>query len=81
MLFCRIYRSLSRFYLSGGPGLHFDKAENVSVPSNQVDFAFAAWRLPVTRHNYIPQTTQMKISVLFTAPGYSYVIGNLGRID
>ena len=48
-----------------GPRLHLDKAQNVSIPTDQIDFPSPPRAAVVACHHHIPDLTQVEISIFF----------------
>src|SRR5205807_8240397 len=54
--------------LQRSPGFNFNKTENISLPSDQVDLSPTTNRPEVPRHHDVAKPAQKEISVLFPPP-------------
>src|SRR5580692_2878046 len=61
------------FYITSGPRLHLDKAENIVFPSDEVDFSPAARRTKISRHHCVAQPAEIKVSRFLAAPASAQV--------
>jgi hypothetical protein len=59
---------LWRFYLKRRSCFHFNKAQNILVPSDQVDLSTASRRAVVTCHHGVADFPQMKVGRVLTLP-------------
>src|SRR5580700_1986181 len=60
--------SFAGFYVTRGPRLHLDKAENIVFPSDEVDFSPAARRTKISRHHRVTQPAKMKVRRFLAVP-------------
>jgi hypothetical protein len=70
----------SRFpglYIACGARLNFYEAKNIGIPSDEVNLSPAARRAEVSRHHYVAQLPQMKVSRLFPPPPGAMMCRNL----
>jgi len=66
-------------YIACGARLNFYDAKNIGVPSDQINLSPAARRAEVSRHHYVSQLSQMKVSRLFSPPPGPMMGRNLFR--
>lgn len=59
--------SLGGLYIVRGTRFHFDEAENVFFPSDEINFSATMWRAEVARDHGVSETAQVKVGVFFAA--------------
>jgi hypothetical protein len=68
-----IYGGFGGFEVTRGSRLHFDKTQNVLVPSDQIKFAAMIGRAVVAGDNRVAPPAQVEISVFFAMPASTLV--------
>jgi len=54
--------------VEGGAGLYFNKTKDIAVPSDEVEFATAAWGAEIAGHNDVAELAQIEVRRFFSAP-------------
>jgi hypothetical protein len=67
MLLLAIHGCFGGFHIVSGARLHFDKAQDVFLPSDQIDFTSVMWRTKISGDHHISASTQEKIRIFFAA--------------
>ncbi len=70
-------RGLGGFYVVGGASFDLDKAQDVVVLPNQVDFAATGGRTKITGDHGASAPSKIEIGVFFTAPADTQVLSDV----
>jgi len=77
--FLLVHRCLGRLDVVGGARLHFDEAQDVAVPANQVNFAVGVRRTVVAGDHDVAESTEIEVGVFFAALTGKEMVRSLGR--
>ena len=66
-MFCVVYSGFCGLHSMRGAGFHFNEAEVVAIPGDEIKFAAATRRAIVAGHDDVPETAQVEVGVFFTA--------------
>jgi hypothetical protein len=76
--FLAVHRSSGRFHVARSPRFDFDKAEDILVPSDQINFAMVPRRAKVARNYDVSASAQVEVGVFLAAPPCALMRRSLG---
>jgi hypothetical protein len=63
-----VHRRFRGFDLARAAAFHLDEAQNIAIPSNEINFASAEWRAKVAGNDHIAELSQVEVGIFFPPP-------------
>jgi len=79
--FIAIHSGLGGLHIVRRPRLHFNEAQHISIPTDEINLPPPPGRTKISRHHHIAKPTQIEISILFAATPSPLMLRNFFRLQ
>ncbi len=79
--FIAIHSGFGRLHIARRPRLHFDEAQHIPIPADEINLPPPPRRTKISRHHHIAKPPQIEISIFFTATPSPLMLRNFFRLQ